>query len=205
MAYLVHSIMQHRVRSALRADSDALITPGGRPSAAPTAKSVLDMLATIQTIILHLPAGRLQRQLYSWNPNVPKLLHLLRVPTEVYTTIIGAVVAWFIGMVLGSSAGPHVEEDTALLAVGAAVLGLGLGALLGLAQWFVLRRHLRQAGWWVPANATAWAVGMVVAFAGTDVVQQDALVPAAVVRGTSMGVLVGAIHGGFLVWLLRRQ
>lgn len=87
MAYLVYSIMQYRVRSALRADSDTLITPGGRPSAAPTAKSVLDMLTTIQTVILHLPTGRLQRQLYSWNPNVPRLLHLLRVPTEAYTVV----------------------------------------------------------------------------------------------------------------------
>lgn len=86
MAYLVYAIMQYRVRSALRAEADTLVTPGGRPSAAPTAKSVLDMLGTIQTVILRLPTGQVQRHLYSNNPSTPKLLQLLRVPTEAYTT-----------------------------------------------------------------------------------------------------------------------
>lgn len=48
------------------------------------------MLATIQTILLHPPTGQLQRQLYSWNPSVPKVLQLLRVPTEAYTKVSSA-------------------------------------------------------------------------------------------------------------------
>lgn len=87
MAYLVYAIMQHRVRSALQAEADTLITPGGRPSSAPTAKSVLDMLGTIQTVIVQLPTGQVQRHPHSHNPNVPKLLTLLGVPLEAYTIV----------------------------------------------------------------------------------------------------------------------
>lgn len=87
MAYLVYSIMQYRVRSELRTGQDTLITPGGRASATPTAKSVLDMLQTIQTVILQPPTGPNQRHLYSNNPNVAKLLTLLRVPQNAYTTV----------------------------------------------------------------------------------------------------------------------
>lgn len=85
MAYLVYAIMQYRVRSALRAQHDTLVTPGGLPSATPTAQSILDMLGTIQTILLHLPTGLIHRQLHSVNPHVPKLLELLRVPQTAYT------------------------------------------------------------------------------------------------------------------------
>lgn len=36
-------------------------------------------------------------------------------------------------------------------------LGMGLfGAAIGLAQWFVLRRLLRHAGWWVPATMAGY-------------------------------------------------
>lgn len=88
MAYLVYSIMQYRVRSALRAEADTLVTPGGRPSAVPTAKSVLDMLSTIQTVMLRLPTGQVQRHLFSVNPNTPRLLQLPRVPQQAYIEIL---------------------------------------------------------------------------------------------------------------------
>ena len=33
-------------------------------------------------------------------------------------------------------------------------------AIVGLAQWYVIREHLRQAGWWVLATAIGWPVGL---------------------------------------------
>jgi len=48
-----------------------------------------------------------------------------------------------VGWVIGWSAG---EE-----AIG--------GAAVGVAQWLVLRRQVRRAGWWVLASAVGWAVG----------------------------------------------
>lgn len=38
--------------------------------------------------------------------------------------------------------------------------GLLLGAVMGAAQWVVLRRVYRQAGWWIPASAVAWTLGL---------------------------------------------
>ncbi len=34
------------------------------------------------------------------------------------------------------------------------------GAILGLVQWVILRRRMRRAGWWITANAVAWAAGI---------------------------------------------
>lgn len=87
MAYLVHAIMQYRVRSVLQAEQDTLITPGGLPAASPTAQSILAMLDTVQTVIVQPPNSQIQRHLYSANPHVPKLLRLLRVPQSAYTVV----------------------------------------------------------------------------------------------------------------------
>ena len=34
---------------------------------------------------------------------------------------------------------------------------LAIGALVGIAQWIVLRSLFRQAGWWILASAPGWA------------------------------------------------
>ncbi|MEB3336107.1 MAG: hypothetical protein VKJ46_01500, partial [Leptolyngbyaceae bacterium] len=87
------------------------------------------------------------------------------------------------------------------------LLGAGVGTVLGLAQWLVLRPHSRQASWWVFASALAWAWGLLVAFIATGIVIlngfsiQTILVEGAV--GAILGVVVGAITGFALVWLLK--
>jgi hypothetical protein len=89
----------------------------------------------------------------------------------------------------------------------AAGMGLILGAILGVPQWRVLRRHLSGSGWWVPANAVAWAVAMPLIFLAAGMpLPQDALAPllavvAAIIAGA--GAIAGAIHGIVLVRLLR--
>lgn len=52
----------------------------------------------------------------------------------------------------------------------ATVMGLVLGLILGVPQWLVLRRAVAHAGWWVPANALAWACGMPLVFAGAGTI-----------------------------------
>lgn len=88
----------------------------------------------------------------------------------------------------------------------AAGMGLVLGPLLGVPQWLVLRRHLSRAGWWVPANALAWMLGMVVIFVGTGFIPvQGITLPAALVLllfVVAAGAVVGAVHGLVLIWLL---
>jgi hypothetical protein len=71
----------------------------------------------------------------------------------------------------------------------------------------VLRRHLRQAFVWIPANALAWAPALVVLFVGVEAVSGGGFGPGAFVAGTlilaAAGAVVGAIHGLALLWLLR--
>jgi hypothetical protein len=82
-----------------------------------------------------------------------------------------------------------------------------LGAILAIPQWRVLRRHVRGAGWWLPANALAWAVAMPLIFVAAGLPLPDGgilpllAVAMAVIAGA--GALVGAIHGAVLVRLTR--
>jgi hypothetical protein len=85
----------------------------------------------------------------------------------------------------------------------AGLMGALLGIVLALAQWVVLRKVVRNAWWWLPANSAAWLVGLPVVFAAVDVAQdagtplQALLVFAAALALT--GTIVGAIHGIVLV------
>jgi hypothetical protein len=77
--------------------------------------------------------------------------------------------------------------------------------VLSFAQWLVLRKKVKQAGWWIPANMLAWLVGMPIIFWGIDAAQkgqpplQAVLLLAGVLCLT--GAVVGAIHGAFLIKL----
>jgi hypothetical protein len=64
--------------------------------------------------------------------------------------------------------------------------GLLLGTAMGLAQWVVLRREVRWAGWWIPVSGLAWSAGLAV-FPGLF----------------SSGAVAGAISGVALELLLR--
>jgi hypothetical protein len=144
--------------------------------------------------------------LAQWSVLEPYLPTLTR-RTWVLATILGAVVAWLVGMMLGSLGSELLDasERTALL-FGAA-LGPVVGALLGVAQWLALRQAVPRAGWWMPTNALAWTAGMAVIFAAMSFVHESTpVVVLAItwaVSGILAGVVVAAIHGLVLIWLLR--
>lgn len=135
--------------------------------------------------------------------------------TWVGATALAAFVAWTLGMIpstimnlradVPATAQPPSRSSVLLLA---AAMGAALGVVLALPQWFVLRRHLSLAGWWIPANAAAWMVGMPIIFAGIGWIHDTNSVAvalpglAAVLLGA--GVAVGAIHGLVLISLLNR-
>jgi hypothetical protein len=78
------------------------------------------------------------------------------------------------------------------------VVALG-GAVTGTLQWLVLREQVSRAGWWVFASTVGWGLGMTAAIAfswGVGVSDFGAL------GGT--GVVLGALTGGALVWMLRQ-
>ena len=63
-----------------------------------------------------------------------------------------------------------------------ALFGLGLG----MAQWWVLRRHARFVGWWIAANVIGWMVG------------QGALAPVAGLLPALVGILGGDLAPGLI-------
>jgi hypothetical protein len=80
---------------------------------------------------------------------------------------------------------------------------------LGLPQWLVLRNYVSRAGWWVPAQSAAWALGMPLVFFAAGSIPDGTPLPVvvAVVAGTLAlaGAVVGAVHGVVLVRLARRR
>lgn len=140
----------------------------------------------------------------------------LRKRIWVLATAAGAACAWILGMIPSTAlalrpqdaAASQVAEPGALVQYAlAGVLGLIAGPVLGFAQWIVLRRHVARAAWWLWANAAAWAIGMPLIFLGMEYVPWSGPPAAALlaiygVCGTA-GLAVGAIHGRFLVALLR--
>lgn len=140
-------------------------------------------------------------------------LPALRWQTWVQVSTAGAFAAWVLGMVPSTliklhadPAAPPPKVNHALMYGMAALMGAVLGPILGVPQWLALRRHVAQAGWWVWANAVAWAVGMPVIFIGVGTVARGGLGLRAAVLSVATcaaaGAVVGAIHGTALVWLL---
>ena len=105
---------------------------------------------------------------------------------------------------------PH-QVDFALVLLEAVVRGPVAGVVLGLAQWLVLRRQASSTGWWVPASAVGYAIGLPIAILAIlgPYGRPDSgrwpmdLYVAGAVGGAVGGTLYGAITGITLVWMLR--
>jgi hypothetical protein len=133
-----------------------------------------------------------------------------------FATTIGALTAWILGTIPSfimafaeNSQNSHPKEMSEIaIGLSAAGMGFALGIVLGFPQWFELRRYVKGAGWWIFANALAWTIGMPQLFAAPSVIAegvpawQIALVIFAAI--ISAGASVGAIHGLFLIWLLKK-
>jgi hypothetical protein len=98
---------------------------------------------------------------------------------------------------------------------GAAAWGT-LGLVMGTAQWLLLRRQIRKAGWWVPATIAGWAVvgslkwgqGPIMdtiffgVIDGLEAVDWDMIIP---LIGIGLGVIADGIAGllvGLAQWLV---
>jgi hypothetical protein len=140
----------------------------------------------------------------------------------VLATAIGAGAAWALGMIpstamslladgaagTGGASGPAAEPSGLLFYGLVALMGLVLGPVLGLPQWLVLRRYVALAGWWMPAQSAARALGMIVIFLGTNAIGPEGLtlgVVALLLAALAVaGAVVGAVHGLALLWLLHQ-
>jgi hypothetical protein len=131
-------------------------------------------------------------------------------------TSIGALLAWALGMLPSTIIGMQQEAGqaavqeppAALMYLFAGLIGVVAGPVLATAQWWVLRRHVERAWWWIPANSAAWMAGMVIIFAAMGLIAAETTVarfaPVLLAALFTAGAVVGAIHGAALVWLLRR-
>lgn len=82
---------------------------------------------------------------------------------------------------------PQFEEVSGVMIV---VAGAVAGVMIGIMQWFILRRHISQSDWWVLASALAYAGASV----GVRAVGSVAL----------GGVIVAVVTGTAMAWLLRQ-
>lgn len=135
----------------------------------------------------------------------------LRGKAWISATIIGALIAWLLGMIpslFAPEAGSEhtYEPSIYLVTVMVAAMGLVLGVILASAQWWVLRTQVDRAHWWLPANGVAWMVAMPLIFwlVGITIAENQSLAALAILLpGIGVaGAIVGAIHGVVLGRLL---
>jgi hypothetical protein len=75
------------------------------------------------------------------------------------------------------------------------------GAVTGILQRIILRTQVPRSGWWVLASTVGWGLSVTVGGAGIVVEAIEFLKLLSLVGG---GVVLGAVTGGALVWLLRK-
>lgn len=134
----------------------------------------------------------------------------------VLATVVGAMVAWAVGMVPSTVAGlmqqgappaaTPSEPPLVLVLFLAACLGAVAGPMLAAFQWLSLRKVVPDKAWlWLPANAVAWAIGMPVIFLGAqanELTSSTAAIAALVALAIFIaGAVVGAVHGRVLLGL----
>ncbi len=132
----------------------------------------------------------------------------------IFVTTVGGLFGWLILLFVSVvTALPIAFEangftGTALL-MGVALLGGGVGTVMGLAQGLVLltclRVSIQKAVWWINANALAGALYFLIMFVEIGIVKAEKLSAETVLvtaaMGAITGVIAGVITGAVLVYL----
>ncbi len=108
---------------------------------------------------------------------------------------------WILATALGAPLGLAISNIVHLSLVGVSVYvvagGLGMAALglvIGIAQWWVLRRHLSKAGWWIFASTASWSVGGGAAWAiGLRFFEWIKIVSDYAILGAIVGIITGLV------------
>ena len=168
---------------------------------------------TLVFAVLAIGLGAAEGMIVGYAQTMVLRRRLPQLRSWISATVVGAVAAWTLGVLPSTvmsfiGAASHessAEISDALQLLLAAPMGMVAGAILGFPQWLVLRRYVSRAGWWLPANALAWGCGMPLVFFAAGAMPAGSALSMAVVAAGSLaatGAVVGAVHGGFLVWLL---
>jgi len=172
------------------------------------------IFGNINTRTMLLLVGALQGAILGFSQWLVLRHYIHKATWWILATTVGSLLAWLIGLAVSIAMALAFTLNgvkTTTLLLGVVWLGAGVGTVLGFAQWLVLkayvRVYIRQAGWWMAANALAWALGLFVAFMGAGIQKSDGfsvetvLIEAA--TGAAMGSVIGGITGIVLVWLLK--
>ncbi|MBI3133735.1 MAG: hypothetical protein HYZ14_03580 [Bacteroidetes bacterium] len=164
-------------------------------------------------LFLMMLAGALEGTVlgyFQWRILVRKF-HSLPKKTFMAWTISVAVSGWFLGMLPSlffipenaQAAEAPVPEIHPLLFIALSMgMGLILGALFGLFQFFALRKYATPANRWILANALGWALGMCCIFIFATLPDENTprylIIGGGILGGLLAGISVGLITGIFL-------
>ena len=156
---------------------------------------------------------------FQWNVLVTKFPKIPKREWLFYTVLVG-VLGWFLGMLPSLFLIPENLEDTGLndgmdysnpfvFALLSITMGIALGAIFGLFQWFSLKKYAEKAYKWIIANAIGWGLGLgwIYLFASIPTEQSSLLfnVIMGVFGGILAGSSVGIVTGIFLVKLKKKE
>ena len=117
---------------------------------------------------------------------------------------------WMLASWLGALLTLQISD----ILVASDIVYLGVeGTLLGMMQWFVLRREVAGAGWWMPASVLGWLLGGLVFFPGwtswdgVDNILSEhmALIVSHSIPRALGGLVCGTVTGAALLILLKKR
>jgi hypothetical protein len=131
----------------------------------------------------------------------------------IFYTVAIAVLGWFLGMLPSLFFIPQevaplepagVDIDNPYLFAGLSIaVGLVLGALFGLFQWFSFRKYAQKAARWIIANALGWGIGIGWIYLAASLPDENTSlllnVGLGLMGGALAGLSVGAVTGIFLI------
>jgi len=122
---------------------------------------------------------------------------------------VGWPIGFFMGFALGSIISEGIFESGVLIGeiLGYFMFGAALGSVVGLMQWFVLRRQISRAGWWILVSAAGLAVviGAGIAVARLTDYSEDLVNFAVLFRWVVVMALGGAVIGMLQRPILRQR
>jgi hypothetical protein len=106
----------------------------------------------------------------------------------------GLGLGWILATTLGWLVGFAICEALKSFLDSLSADGAVIGISIGISQWFVLRRRIDGAAWWIPASIVGYAIGK---FAADAVIQAETGMLGVVLSGVVIG-----IAAGFAQWVV---